>query len=132
MALTSPAHAPLPARERQRIDAAELLSVRPSEDGARLSLVLRDAAGVSITLSLPCACLNALLASMPQDVDSGAVHQLDSWRVVPSENGRDLLLTLRTAEGRAVSFATRPWQIQGMATIAAYSGVAGAAPKLRH
>ena len=94
--------------------------------------MLRDAGGGRVALSLSAAWMTSVLASLPQQVDSGPVHQLDSWSVAPSGDGQDLVLTLRTAEGRTVAFATRPWQIQGMATIASYSGVAGAVPKLRH
>jgi len=118
--------------DRTQIDAAELLAIRLSSDGSSLNLVLRDTGGGSVALSLPAAWMSTVLASVPQQVDSGPVHRLDSWSVAPSRDGQELVLTLRTAEGRAVAFATRPWQIQGMATIASYSGVAGAAPKLRH
>ena len=40
--------------------------------------------------------------------------------MVLAENGQDLLLTLRTADGLAISFTTKPWQVEGMATIAAH------------
>jgi hypothetical protein len=40
-------------------------------------------------------------------------------------NGQDLILTLRTPEGQAVSFAMKPWQIEGMATIATYGNASG-------
>ena len=43
-----------------------------------------------------------------------------------------MILTLRTPEGMAISFTVKPWQVQGMATIATYSGVPGMEPKLRH
>jgi hypothetical protein len=36
------------------------------------------------------------------------------------DNGQDLVLTLRTPEGQSVSFAMKPWQVEGMATIATY------------
>jgi hypothetical protein len=39
-------------------------------------------------------------------------------------NGQDLVLTLRTPEGQAVSFAMKPWQVEGMATIATYGNAA--------
>jgi hypothetical protein len=42
-------------------------------------------------------------------------------------NGQDLVLTLRTPEGQSVSFAMKPWQVEGMATIAHY-GNSGRAP----
>jgi hypothetical protein len=42
-------------------------------------------------------------------------------------NGQELVLTLRTPEGIAVSFTTKPWQLEGMATIATY-GNAGPLP----
>lgn len=118
--------------DNTRIDAAELLSVGLSSDGTRLRLVLRDTGGGSVALSLPAGWVNAVVSSVPHNVDSGPVHRLESWSMAPSGDGQDLVLTLRTAEGRSVAFATRPWQIEGMATIASHSGVTGAVPKLRH
>jgi hypothetical protein len=31
-----------------------------------------------------------------------------------------MILTLRTPEGMAISFTVKPWQVQGMATVATY------------
>jgi hypothetical protein len=49
-----------------------------------------------------------------------------------AENGHDLVLTLRTSEGRAVSFMAKPSQVQGMATIATYGSGQGRALKTVH
>jgi len=107
--------------DRTRIDAAELVGVRLSSDGTRLLLILRDQAGQTVSLSLPANCLNTVLTALPRQVETGTVHQLDTWNMVTAENDRDLVLTLRTPEGLAISFMTKPWQVQGMATLATYS-----------
>ncbi|MGD0109823.1 MAG: hypothetical protein ABSC06_38240 [Rhodopila sp.] len=47
-------------------------------------------------------------------------------------NGQDLVLTLRTPEGQAVSFAMKPWQVEGMATIATYGNSGRRSEKTLH
>jgi hypothetical protein len=111
--------------DRIKIDAAELIGVQSSDDGTRLHLKLLDQAGETVSLSLPGGCLNAVITAMPQGVENGAVHPLDTWSMGPAENGQDFLLTLRTAEGLTVSFTIKRWQAEGMATIATY----GSAPR---
>ena len=106
--------------ERVRIDATELMDVRLSGDRTRLVLRLRDASGQSISLSLPTVCLNAVLTAMPRQIETGIVHPLDTWTMGLAENGQDLVLTLRTPQGSAVSFAAKPCQVEAMATIATY------------
>jgi hypothetical protein len=106
--------------ERVRIDATELLDVRLSADRTRLVLRLRDQAGQSVSLSLPTACLNTVLTAMPQQIEAGTVHSLDTWTMALGENGQDLVLTLRTPQGMAVSFTAKPFQVEAMATIAMY------------
>jgi hypothetical protein len=49
-----------------------------------------------------------------------------------ADNGQDLLLTLRTPEGLAISFTLKLWQIEGMATIATYGGTNRVQPKTMH
>jgi hypothetical protein len=106
--------------ERVRIDAIELLDVRLSADRTRLVLRLRDQTGQSVSLSLPTACLNTVLTAIPQQVENGTVHSLDTWTMGPGENGQDLVLTLRTPQGLAISFIAKPFQVEAMATIATY------------
>jgi hypothetical protein len=110
--------------ERVRIDATELMDVRLTSDRTRLVLRLRDQAGRSISLSLPTACLNAVLTAMPQQIETGTVHALDTWTMGLAENGQDLVLTLRTPQGSAISFAAKPCQVEAMATIATYGRAA--------
>ena len=110
--------------ERTGIDAAELIGVRLSPDRKRLRLTLRDEAGRTMSLSLPANWLNTLLNAMPRQVENGTVHSLDSWTMDRLGNGHDLILTLRTPEGQSVSFATKQWQVEGMATIATYGSMA--------
>jgi hypothetical protein len=102
------------------IDATELIGVRMSADGKRLRLRVRDQNGQTVSFSLPANWLNAMLSAMPHATGSDTVHPLDSWSMDRTGNGQDLVLTLRTPEGQAVSFAMKPWQVEGMATIATY------------
>jgi hypothetical protein len=118
--------------DRSRIDATELDSARLSSDGSRLILLLRDATGRKVSLSLPVTCLNAVLTAMPQSMPMGQRHSLDTWSMGPAENGRDMILTLRTPEGLAVSFAIKRWQVQGMATIATFGQPSETPPKSIH
>jgi hypothetical protein len=106
--------------DRSRIDTAELDGVRLSPDGSRLILLLRDTAGQKVSLSLPTHCLNTVLTAAPQSAEAGTVHAVDTWNMALAENGRDMILTLRTPEGMAISFTVKPWQVQGMATVATY------------
>lgn len=71
-------------------------------------------------MSFPACWLNAMLNAVPQSTGPDTVHPVDSWTMDRLGNGRDLVLTLRTPEGQAVSFAIKPWQVEGMATIATY------------
>jgi hypothetical protein len=57
-------------------------------------------------------CLNAVITAMPQRVESDAMHPLDTWTMVVAENDQDLVLTLHAPDGRTVSFATKPYQVQ--------------------
>lgn len=118
--------------DRSRIDASELDGAQLSSDGSRLILRLRDAAGQKVSLSLPMTCLNAMLAAMPRSAPMGARHSLDAWSMAPAENGQDMILTLRTPEGLAVSFTIKPWQVQGMATVATFGRSGDAPPKTIH
>jgi hypothetical protein len=108
--------------ERSRIDAAGLDGARLSPDGSRLTLLLRDAEGRKLSLSLPMNCLNTVLAATPRTAEAGTVHPLDTWTMTPAKNGRDMILTLCTPEGKEISFTIKPWQVQGIATIATYGG----------
>ena len=101
------------------VDAVELIDVRASPDGRRLRILVRDATGQTSTVALPTNWLNRILNALPQPC-AEEVHPLDSWSMDRLRNGQELLLTLRTPEGHAVTFAMKPWQVEGMATIATY------------
>jgi hypothetical protein len=118
--------------DKVKIDADQMTEVRLSADGTRVIMALLDDAGRKVSLSLPANCLNAVLSAVPRHADPGTVHKLDSWNMGVAENGQDLLLTLRTAEGLAISFTLKPWQIEGMATIATYGGFQRSHPKTMH
>jgi hypothetical protein len=115
-----------------KIDVIQVTEVRLSADGARVMLVMLDDAGQRISLSLPVTCLNAVLSVSPRHAEPGAVHKLDSWNMGVAENGQDLLLTLRTPEGLVISFTLKPWQVEGMATIATYGSSHRSQPKSLH
>ena len=110
------------------IDAVELLDVRLSADGKCLRLRLRDRDGQAVSLSVPICWLNTILGAVPRSSLAGTVHRLDSWSLDRPGDGQNLVLTLRTPEGQAVRFAMKPWQVEGMATIATYGG-AGQTPR---
>jgi hypothetical protein len=118
--------------DRNRIDATEFDGVRLSSDGSRLILLVRDATGEKVSLSLPVTCLNAVLTAMPGTAAMGQRHSLDKWSMAPAENGRDMILTLRTPEGLAVSFTIKPWQVQGMATVATFGQTGETPPRSIH
>lgn len=103
------------------VDATELISVRVSPDGCRLKIRVRDGAGRISTIALPTYWLNQVLNALPTPAEA-AIYPLDTWSMDRPGQGQDLLLTLRTPEGRAVTFAVKPWQVEGMATIATYGG----------
>jgi hypothetical protein len=105
--------------ERSRIDA-ELDGVRLSPDGSRLILLLHDAAGKKVALSLPRSCVNAVLTATPHPTDAVAPHSVETWNMSAAENGRDMILTLCTPDGAVMSFTFKSWQAQGMATVATY------------
>ena len=106
--------------ERVRIDATELIQAKLSPDSKRLQLTLRDQDGQSVSLSLPLACLNTVLTAMPRQAPAETVHRVDSWTMDQAPAGNDIVLTLRTPEGLAISFNTKRWQIEGMVTIATF------------
>jgi hypothetical protein len=102
------------------IEASELIGLRLSSDRTYLRLRIRDQRGQTVTISFPILWLNTMLNTLPQASAPDRVHPLDSWSMDRLGNGQDLVLTLRTPEGLAVSFVMKPWQVQGMATIATY------------
>ena len=105
--------------DHSRIDA-DLDGVRVSPDGLRLILLLRDAAGQKVSLSLPRTCVSAVMSATPRPVEAGTVHAVETWNMSLAKNGQDMILTLGTSEGMVISFAIKAWQAQGMATVATY------------
>jgi hypothetical protein len=118
--------------EPSDIEAVELDSVNLSMDGQRLRLRVRDQSGRTVRLTLPASWLNSMLNAVPRSAGDGVVHPLDSWSLDRTPNDQDLVLTLQTAEGKAVSFAMKRWQVEGMATIATYSSAAGSTQRTVH
>ncbi|HEY0182372.1 MAG TPA: hypothetical protein VGC09_06135 [Rhodopila sp.] len=102
------------------INPTELLDVCASPDGKHLRLRIRDQDGRTLSLRLPACWLNAMLTALPRSSGAETVHPLDSWSMDRTGDGTDLILTLRTPEGQEVSFVMKPWQVEGMATIATY------------
>jgi hypothetical protein len=118
--------------DKVKIDADELTEVRLSADGTRVLMSLRNDRGDQVSLSMPACCLNAVLSVAPRHAEPGSVHRLDNWTMAVADNGQDLLLTLRSPEGLAISFALKPWQVEGMATIAAHGNTRQPPPKNLH
>lgn len=101
------------------IEAIELLSVCPMEDGHRVRLRVRGRDGGIQSLAIPANWLNDLVNAAPHPALDGAARPLASWSMQAATDG-DLLLTLRTAEGEAFSFTVKPWQAQGIGTLATH------------
>jgi hypothetical protein len=118
--------------DKVKIDADQVTDVRLSEDATRVSMTLLDPAGNRMLLTLPADCLNAVLSVVPRRAAPDVVNRLDSWSMGVAENAQDLVLTLRTPEGAAISFALKPWQVEGMATIATYGSAQRSQPKTMH
>jgi hypothetical protein len=102
-----------------KIDA-ELDTVRLSSDGSRLILLLRDAEGQKLSVSLPTGCVNALVTAAPYPTRARTVYSVATWNMSPAGNGEDLVLTLCTPEGMVASFTVTSWQAHGMATVVTY------------
>ena len=105
------------------IEGTELIGVTVSGDGKQLRLRVRDQAGKAVSLSLPACWLNDMLNALPCAAAGETVHSLGSWSMERTADGQTLVLTLRTPEGQSVSFALKPWHVEGMATIATYGAV---------
>ena len=101
-------------------DAAELIGVRMSIDGQRLCLRVRDEKGKTVSFSFPTCWMHTLISAVPPPPEPDKIHTLAGWSMRRPDNSTDLILTLRTPEGHEVSFAMKPWQVEGMATIATY------------
>ena len=117
---------------RVRIDATKLLDVRLSSDRTRLVLRILDDAGQHVWVSLPTDCLNTVLTALPHQVETGTVYALDTWTMGPGASDQDLVLTLRTPQGLAISFTTKPFQVEAMATVATHGRVSSSAAKTVH
>ncbi len=115
------------------IDATDLIGVRLSADGKRLRLRIRDQNGQTVSVSLPACWLSAMLSAVPRLCDTAdTVHPLQSWSMDRPGSGEELILTLRTPEGQAVSFLIKPSQVEGMATIATYGSSARTSDETIH
>jgi len=101
------------------IEATELLSVRVIHADGSIRLRIRDQNGQRLTIALSAHWLNAIVTALPWPPSVGEVRPLASWSMDRTQ-ADNLLLTLRTPEGQAVTFAMKPWQIAGMATVATY------------
>lgn len=104
----------------KQIDAAALTTFEVDPDGARVRLNVRDRNGGPAALVLPAEALSQLLMTLPsiigqalrngrRDESLRVVYPLERYRLelgeVSSEGVRQLILTLETAGGFAVSFA---------------------------
>jgi hypothetical protein len=109
------------------VEAIELLNVRVVHEDGSVRLRIRDQNGQPLTVALPAHWLDAIVTALPWPPTSNEARPLASW-TMDRTSGDDLLLTLRTPDGQAVTFTMKPWQIAGMATIATY-GNANPLPK---
>ena len=103
-----------------------------SPDGSRLILLLHDAAGQKVSLSLPTSCVSEVLTAAPHPAETGTIHSVATWNMSRAKNGQDMILTLCTPEGMVTSFTIKLWQAQGMATVAMYGTARDSASKFVH
>jgi hypothetical protein len=109
-----------------RIDAAELNWVEVTDNGQRLCLRMLDRAGRPASVSLPVACLNAVLSAVPRSASDllsdgrGEVHTIDGWSLGQDKDG--LALTLHLPDGARITFAVKPSQIEAMASLVGHVG----------
>lgn len=101
------------------IDAVELISVAPMEDGSRLRLRVRVRNGGVQSVAMPAKWLADIVNAVPHPVLDGTALPLASWTMEMAGDG-DLLLTLRTPEGHAFSFTVKHWQAQEIGSLALY------------
>jgi|GEM_PF-2148524 len=118
--------------DRLKITAVDLVGVQVSRDGWFVRADLVDQDGRTVCVTLPTECLNALANAVPQAPEPDTLHVLDNWSMDRSGNGEDLVLTLRTADARAVTFLTKAWQVKGMATVATWANSHTDLPKSVH
>lgn len=114
------------------IEATDFIGVQLSEDGTRLQLRARDRGGQTVSFSMPVEWLDALLKAVPRPAAAESVQPLASWSMDRVGDGQDLVLTLRTLQGHSVSFSMKPWQVDGMATIATYGRPTAARSRTLH
>ena len=118
--------------DKVKIDAHELTEVRLSADGSARADEFAGRRGGGSFVVAAGGVFERRASVAPRHAEPGSVHRLDSWNMTVADNGQDLLLTLRTPEGLVISFTLKPWQVEGMATIAAYGKTQHPPPKNLH
>lgn len=109
------------------LDAAEILDVRLDIGRDRLRLRMRLDNARTCVVSVPCRALDAVVSALPCPPCGCEAQGVASWEISHSST-EDILLTLRTPQGQAFVFAFKPWQMNGIATLARY-GRLDAAPR---
>ena len=112
------------------IHAAALTTFDVDPDGRHVRINVRDTTGQLATLVLPAASANQLLMTLPLMVQTALrrtygdeslrlVHSLDAFKLeageLSAERGQQFILTLRTEDGFAVSFAASEDTLSGVA-----------------
>jgi hypothetical protein len=123
------------------IRATQLTTFDVAPDGETFSLHLVDEAARPATLVLPSDCLNSLIMTLPdmlrrslhlryRDDSIRMVYPVGSWDVEGAPVPGAVIVTLRTPDGFAVSFALPALELlrmsmQGASTSTEASGVIG-------
>lgn len=116
--------------ERAHVNAQELLRIETADDGRSVCLHLVDDAGRVVVLRLPSGIVRAVGEIVPRAPEPACLHLVDSWRLRPSDDGAALVLTLQTPDGCAAWYVMKPWQVEGIATVASHSGPTPRAARL--
>ena len=114
------------------IEAMELASVHIPLDGRRVRLRVRDQSGRTVRFTLPANWLSSMVNALPDLAATVWCIRSIAGGLNGRLTGQDLVLTLQTPEAKAVSFAMKRWQVEGMATIATYGNVAGTTQQTLH
>ena len=114
------------------IDVAALTSFETADDGASILMHMRDATGGAVTMSLPVACLNSLMMTLPKmlvsaiqrrhnDASLRIVYPADRLTMELDADRRTRIMTVATPDGFEVSFGLSGAQCREIAACEAQS-----------
>ena len=101
------------------IEARSLTTCQVAPDGAAVRLCFEDTDGLPGVLTLPTACIQQLVMTLPHllskairaqhgDDTLRAVFPLGAWHVEAQAGTSNFILTMMTSDGFEVSFSVKP------------------------